>query len=129
MLASGLDRRKRALLLSFDGGHCLISEDGIAHKGKFDLPPSLIAASQAHFRSGGSTEEKEWENSKALFSVLDRPRRLFVVGAARIAIHFVRFARVLGYETVVIDPRAAYSHRERFPDPPDTILGHWPEEA
>ncbi len=129
MLASGLDRRKRALLLSFDGGHCLISEDGIAQKGKFDLPPSLIAASEAHFRSGGSTEEKEWENSKALFRVLERPRGLFVVGAAHIAIHLVSFARVLGYETVVIDPRAAYYRRERFPDPPDAILGHWPEEA
>ena len=129
MLASGLDRRERALLLSFDGGHCLISEDGIAHKGKFDLPPSLIAAAQAHFRSGGSTEEKEWKNSKALFRVIERPRRLFVVGAVHIAIHLVSFARVLGYETVVIDPRGAYARRERFPDPPDAILGHWPEEA
>ena len=61
--------------------------------------------------------------------MVDRPRRLFVVGAAHIVIHFVSFARVFGYETVVIDPRAAYSRRERFPDPPDAILGHWSEKA
>ena len=129
MLAGGLDRRERALLLSYDSAHCLISEDGIVHKGKFDLPPSLIAAAQAHFRSGGSTEEIEWENSKALFRVLERPHRLFVVGAAHIAIHLVSFARFLGYETVVIDPRDAYARRERFPNPPDALICQWPEEA
>lgn len=129
MLASGLDRRERALLLSYDGAHCLISEGGIVHKGKSDLPPSLIAAAQAHFRSGGSTEEIDWGNSKALFRILERPRRLFVVGAAHIAIHLVSFARVLGYETVVIDPRDAYARRERFPNPPDALICQWPEEA
>ena len=74
MLASGLDRRERALLLSYDGAHCLISKDGIVHKGKSCLPPALIAAAQDHIRSGGSTEEIEWGNSNALFRVLDCPQ-------------------------------------------------------
>ena len=129
LLARSLDERERALLLSFDGEHCLISEDGNEHTGTLGLPPSLIEAARAHFRSGSSTREIEWEGSKALFRVLDRPQRLFVVGAAHIAIHLVSFARVLGYETVVIDPRDAYARRERFPDPPDELICQWPEEA
>ena len=129
ILASGLDCRERALLLSYDGAHCLISKDGIVHQEKSGLPLALITAAQAHIRSGGSTEEIDWGNSKALFRVLDCPHRLFVVGAAHIAIHLVSFARVLGYETVVIDPRDAYARRERFPNPPDSLLCQWPEEA
>lgn len=129
LLARSLDERERALLLSHDGRHCLISADGKAHPGRAELPSALIDAAKAHFSQGGGTQEVEWEGSKALFRVLERPHRLFVVGAAHIAIHLVSFARVLGYETVVIDPREAYARADRFPDLPHQLVCQWPEEA
>ena len=40
----------------------------------------------------------------------------------------VRMARELGYETVVIDGRATFATRERFPDADRVVVG-WPDEV
>jgi xanthine dehydrogenase accessory factor len=56
-----------------------------------------------------------------------RPR-LVVVGAVQAAMSLVRFARELGYETVVIDGRPAFATRERFPDVDALVVG-WPDEV
>ena len=56
-----------------------------------------------------------------------RPR-LVVVGAVQVAITLVKFARELGYETVVIDGRAAFATEARFPDVDRLIVG-WPDEV
>ena len=56
-----------------------------------------------------------------------RPR-LVVVGAVEVARSLVRFARELGYETVVVDGRAAVATAARVPDV-DRIVGAWPDEA
>ena len=55
-------------------------------------------------------------------------RRLLIVGATHIAQDLVRLAATLGLETVVIDPRAAFANRERFPTA-DVITVAWPAEA
>jgi xanthine dehydrogenase accessory factor len=55
-----------------------------------------------------------------------RPR-LVVVGAGQVAIALVRMARQLGYETIVIDGRASFATRERFPDV-DRLQVGWPDE-
>lgn len=52
--------------------------------------------------------------------------RLVVVGAAHIAIPLVSIARILGYETIVVDGRPAFATRERFPDVDRLVVG-WPD--
>ena len=52
--------------------------------------------------------------------------RLLVVGASHISIPLVRLAKVLGLETVVVDPRAVFARSERFPEPPDRLESVWP---
>ena len=66
---------------------------------------------------------------RALFveSFQARPR-LFIVGAGQVAIPLVAMAHVLGYETVVVDGRAAFATRERFPEA-DRLIVAWPDEA
>jgi xanthine dehydrogenase accessory factor len=55
-----------------------------------------------------------------------RPR-LVVVGAVQVAIPLVRMAREVGFETVVVDGRAAFATAERFPDVDRLVVG-WPDE-
>ena len=55
-------------------------------------------------------------------------RRVVIVGAGQVAVPLVRITHELGYETVVVDGRAAFATRERFPLA-DRILVAWPDEA
>jgi xanthine dehydrogenase accessory factor len=56
-----------------------------------------------------------------------RPR-LVVVGAVEVARSLVRIAAELGYETVVVDGRAAFATPERFPSVDRLVVG-WPDEV
>ncbi|GER83125.1 MAG: XdhC family protein [Thermogemmatispora sp.] len=56
------------------------------------------------------------------------PPRLIIVGAGHIAIPLTTFARTLGYRVVVIDARAAFATRERFPHADELIVA-WPDEV
>lgn len=54
--------------------------------------------------------------------------RLVIVGAVQVAMPLARMARELGYVTVVVDGRAAFATRERFPDVDALVVG-WPDEV
>ncbi|MFS8531837.1 XdhC family protein [Sphaerobacter thermophilus] len=56
------------------------------------------------------------------------PRRMIIVGAVHTAIPLERFARELGYHTIVVDAREFFATRERFPDAGELIVG-WPDEV
>ncbi len=53
---------------------------------------------------------------------------LIVIGAVHSAIALTRIARVMGFRTVVIDPRQAFGSSERFPEV-DQLIQKWPDEA
>jgi xanthine dehydrogenase accessory factor len=54
--------------------------------------------------------------------------RLVIVGAVQVAMPLARIARELGYEIVVVDGRAAFATRERFPHVDRLVVG-WPDEV
>jgi xanthine dehydrogenase accessory factor len=54
--------------------------------------------------------------------------KLIVIGAVHIAIALVSFAKILGFRTIVVDPRAAFATPERFGHA-DQLLLKWPDEA
>ena len=56
------------------------------------------------------------------------PLRLVIVGAVQVAMPLTRIARELGYATVVVDGRAAFATKERFPDVDALVVG-WPDEV
>lgn len=56
------------------------------------------------------------------------PPTLVIVGAGHIAIPLTTFAKTLGYRVVVIDARAAFATRERFPLA-DELIVEWPDEV
>jgi len=53
---------------------------------------------------------------------------LIIVGAGHIAIPLTVFAKTLNYRVVVIDARAAFATRERFPQA-DELIVEWPDEV
>ena len=68
------------------------------------------------------------EEIEAFVDIYIPPARLIIVGAGHIGIPLVGLAKVLGFRTIVVDPRSAYANRERFPDVDELIL-EWPSEA
>jgi xanthine dehydrogenase accessory factor len=56
------------------------------------------------------------------------PPTLVIVGAGHIAIPLTTFAKTLNYRVVVVDARAAFATRERFPHA-DELIVEWPDEV
>jgi xanthine dehydrogenase accessory factor len=57
-----------------------------------------------------------------------RPAQLIIIGAIHIAIPLHRLAKLMGYHVTVIDARAKFATRERFPEADELIVA-WPDEA
>ncbi len=65
------------------------------------------------------------QNKEFFIDVYSPPARLVVIGAVHVAIPLVDMAKVLGYETIVIDPRGVFATKERFPMV-DLLIKDWP---
>ena len=64
-----------------------------------------------------------------VFVEVHRPRpQLILVGAVHTAIPLITFARELGFETIVVDPRGTFATAERFAHA-DQLLREWPQDA
>jgi len=64
-----------------------------------------------------------------LFIDVMRPSpALIMVGGAHVAIALAQMARILGYRTIVVDPRRAFGSEARFPDV-DQLIQAWPDKA
>ncbi|MGH7764573.1 MAG: XdhC family protein [Candidatus Dormibacteraceae bacterium] len=57
-----------------------------------------------------------------------RQPHLVIIGAIHIAIPLHRLAKLMGYRVTVIDARAKFATKERFPDADELIVA-WPDEA
>jgi xanthine dehydrogenase accessory factor len=49
------------------------------------------------------------------------PAELYIFGAGHVAASLYRVARIAGFDITVVDDRAAYANRERFPEAQDVI--------
>lgn len=57
-----------------------------------------------------------------------RLAHLIIIGAIHIAIPLHRLAKLMGYRITVVDARAKFATRERFPEADELIVA-WPDEA
>jgi xanthine dehydrogenase accessory factor len=57
-----------------------------------------------------------------------RPAHLVIIGAIHIAIPLHRLARLMGYRVTVVDARAKFATKERFPEADELVVA-WPDEA
>ncbi|MFQ5615158.1 MAG: XdhC family protein [Anaerolineales bacterium] len=56
------------------------------------------------------------------------PPELAIVGGVHISIALAKIAKVLGYRTIIVDPRRAFGNAARFPHA-DRLVQRWPGEA
>ena len=127
------DRIPFMLLVQLSGkrlGHTLILEN---HDGKIDgnaaawVERSLFPNLEEMMR----TETSQIIESAAgkIYVDVGKPApRLVVIGGAHVSIAFVKMAKLLGYYTILIDPRKTFATDERFPEV-DEMLGDWPVEG
>ncbi|MEM6940605.1 MAG: XdhC/CoxI family protein [Pseudomonadota bacterium] len=101
-------RRQIAYQVALDGSHRALSEEG--HADRFRADTSALSADGATF-----------------IAVHNPPVRLIIVGGVHIAQYLSSMARDVGFEPVIVDPRAAFGAPERFPDV--AIVSDWPDEA
>src|SRR3954469_10507634 len=87
---------------------------------------ALVEAALGALRTGTS-KTVEIAGAQLFVEAFPVRPRLVVVGAVEVARTLVRLAKDLGYETVVIDGRAAFATEARFPDVDRLIVG-WPDE-
>ncbi len=95
------------------------------------LPPALAGsarqAAQAA-RARGASGRVMLGEAEAFVEVLLPPLNLIVVGGVHISIALAKIAGVLGYRTIIIDPRRAFGSPERFAHADQLVQG-WPDEA
>ena len=107
----------------------LVDDDGALHGSLGDpgLDAELVEQALDALRRGQSRTVELTGRSLFLEAFPVRPR-LVIVGAVEVARALVPIARTLGYETVVVDGRAAFATPERFPDVDRLVVG-WPDEV
>ena len=106
-----------------------VAEDGIAtgSTGSPEADAAIVRASRDVLARGGSATVEAAGRQFFVEGFAAAPR-LVIVGAVQVAMPLVRLARELGYATVVVDGRAAFATRERFPDVDRLVVG-WPDEV
>ncbi|MFL5674190.1 MAG: XdhC family protein [Chloroflexota bacterium] len=107
----------------------IVTEDGTltGTLGTTELDATLVAEAQAALKRGLS-RTIEVGGRQLFVEVFPVRPRLVVVGGVEVARSLVRLARELGFETVVVDGRAAFATKERFPDVDRLVVG-WPDEV
>lgn len=96
-----------------------------------DLDETATAVARAALEAGHS-QRLVLESARGpvtLFvDVVLPPLTLLAIGGGHVTVALTQLANVLGYRTVVVDPRRAFASKERFPHV-DRLLAAWPEEA
>jgi xanthine dehydrogenase accessory factor len=110
------------------GTKLLIAESG-AHLGTLGVEALDAAVRQQANRFLNSREETrvfhvsefasgltEWSNAQILFERIQREPRLVICGAGHVGASLAKLASQLGYRATLVDDRAEFLTRERFPD-------------
>ena len=98
---------------------------GLAH-GPEDFGQDLAPALTEAFRLDRSVAVPR-SDGEVFINVFAPTTRLVVIGAVHVAQALAPMARALGYDVVIVDPRAAFATEERLGDV--RIMPDWPDEA
>jgi xanthine dehydrogenase accessory factor len=92
------------------------------------LITNLVTGAAELTQGAGSGTELARRDGDVFIEPFRRPAHLVIIGAIHIAIPLDRLARLMGYRVTVIDARAKFATKERFPEADELIVA-WPDEA
>jgi len=111
------------------GRELLIREDGKV-TGAFgnEWDDKVLTLAQETLSQGISRRVELNEDVDVFIEAILPSPALVVVGGVHIAITLVSLAKMLGYQTILVDPRKAWGNEERFPHV-DRLVQSWPQDA
>jgi xanthine dehydrogenase accessory factor len=92
------------------------------------LRTNLVSGQAELVMGAASRTELPQRDGDSFSEPFRRPAHLVIVGGIHIAIPLHRLAKLMGYRVTVIDARAKFATKERFPQADEVIVG-WPDEA
>lgn len=131
------DHRPLAVVSVLEGRPELINRKRIVYPdgrtaGDLTLPEEhgkQIVARALEFLASGQGGTVEIEGGPHVFIEVYPPvPRLIIIGGVHIAEVLVHMANLLGYETIVVDPRSAFATHERFPHATQ-VVQDYPQHA
>jgi xanthine dehydrogenase accessory factor len=110
------------------GSKAVLDGKGSVIAGAIPAALASVARDAATLMAREQSVTLGYPDAEVFFEVLVPRPRLFVFGAVHIAQELVQHAGLLGFRTVVADPRPAFVTKERFPDADELRVG-WPGEV
>ncbi len=109
-------------------GHFLVYPDGdfVGHWPRLNTAAVKQALAQYQARESAQIL---LEGESVFVQVFTRKDRLLIIGAAHISIPLVSFAKALGFEVIVVDPRLVFADEKRFLTAPHQIHTRWPDDV
>lgn len=107
------------------GARLLVRADGGQEGSLGDPELEARAVADAHELMW---EERSKRRGDLFIDVTAPPPRLLIFGAVEYASQLAHLARVMGWRAYVVDPRARFATRERFPDASGIVVA-WPGPA
>jgi xanthine dehydrogenase accessory factor len=111
------------------GAKAVLDSDGAVVAGS--LPDRIETAARSdagQLMARETSTTLAYGDDELFFEVIAPRPRLFVFGAVHIAQELIQHAGLLGFHTVVADPRPAFVTEERFPDADELRVG-WPGDV
>lgn len=111
------------------GNEVLIREDGrVTGTIGNEWDKKVLTLAQESLALGTSRRIELNEDIEVFIEAILPSPTLIVVGGVHIAVSLMSLAKMLGYQTVLIDPRKAWGNDERFPHV-DRLIQSWPQDA
>ncbi|WP_009476495.1 XdhC family protein [Rhodococcus sp. JVH1] len=102
---------------------CVITGDGPA--GELDLPETDVANVRRRLDAGESLVYQLQSETVCMVEIFAPPPRMYIFGAIDFAAAMCTLGAFAGYHVTVIDARAVFATRARFPDADDVVV-MWP---
>jgi xanthine dehydrogenase accessory factor len=128
--AEALERRDKAWLVTAIGTgpgasspsrqQCLVRRDGTL-VGRLDVDPAFLAKLKAG-PAKISIHADVLEGQRVLVEPIRRQGTVFIFGAGHVSQRIAPLSETVGFRTVVLDDRAEYASRSRFPEPIELVV-------